>query len=100
MDLRQESLHWLCETNANVKCVGVIAFGKQHSNTCSAGRVDIGSQIIANHSHGNIPAIQLCPKSKIPGRPAAPRAETRASFAAPLQRTDDRPATPASSGIP
>ena len=71
IDLRQESLHWLCETNANVKCVGVTAFGKQHSNTCSAGHIDVGSQGIENHSCETI-ASTLTPKSDIPGRPAAP----------------------------
>ena len=49
-EIRAAALTWLCETNANVKCVGVIAFDKQHSKECFVGRMYTALQGIRNHS--------------------------------------------------
>jgi uncharacterized ferritin-like protein (DUF455 family) len=70
-DIRTTALAWLCEPNANAKTVGVIAFGKQHSSTCSASQYPCGFQSIENRSTEFL-SVKLVPKSEIPGRPAQP----------------------------
>ena len=82
-EIRTTALAWLCEPNANVKSVGVIAFKNQfdaqlniqlnaqfnlhYQITCPAGRIDTGSQSIENRS-----TLNIKPKSAVPGIPSQP----------------------------
>ena len=66
-ELRQNALHWLCETNAAAKVNGVIAFGKAAYNTCPADQYPCALQGIENHS-----AFKFITKGEIPGCPNKP----------------------------
>jgi uncharacterized ferritin-like protein (DUF455 family) len=83
-DIRDSALHWLCETDAEIKYKGVIDFGQAHRNTCSASQYPCGSQSIENLS-----AIILTPKTEIPGRPTKPELVTPASLPKRNMRTPE-----------
>ncbi len=70
-NIRTTALNWLCESDANAKSVGVIAFSAQFLSICPAILIDIASQSISSCSSKN-EAFNLNPKNEIPGRPQHP----------------------------
>jgi uncharacterized ferritin-like protein (DUF455 family) len=70
--LRQHALHWLCETDAEVKNQAILAFYKAYQKISSASQYPCGSQSIENLSAVNS-SINLGINKAIPGRPAKPQ---------------------------